>query len=340
VADVPWAPLGGVVFTALLLVVVTVQGTRHVLNAAPEPIAAWLLPSLSRADAPPQLPAPEAAPAPAPVPTAGPSPSRTSTDGLAVSVSASLPPGTSHEGEALPAGHPWLQPVVFRPSSGDRSDADRTVREPVEPLALRRGCAWGGPGRNAYRGSVEQALVHARLPTDVVLTLTQKLRAHDITDRLDIRAGRIHGLKHGVDYDPQHLAMGFGRSLCLNARVNFAPGHKVVADLYEATDRNGRRVALMVPDVGGNVALLGERGDRRQARVSPGAPPVRAVNFSQPEDEWTLLATGVTPAQGVLVASVPEPGTLAAVLAALGAWALAVSRGRRARSPRSPQRAP
>jgi hypothetical protein len=319
-------------FTTVLLVLVTVQGTRHVLNAAPEPLAAWFLPSLSQAETAARVPQTEPGPAPGSRPSPPPTTAR--------SLSASLSPGSSHDGEALPAGHPWLQPVGFRPLSGDRSDAERSGRVPVEPLALRRGCAWGGPGRNAYRGSVEQVLVHARLSTDVVQTLSQKLRAHDITDRLEVRAGRIHGLKHGVEYDPQHLAMGFGDSLCLNARVNFAPGHKLVADLYEATDRSGRRVALMVADVGGNVALLGERGDRRQARVSAGAPPVRVVNFSQPDDEWTLLATGVTPKPGVVVASVPEPGTLAAVLAALAGWALAANRRWRPRPPRGPRRLP
>jgi hypothetical protein len=323
-------------FTTVMLVLVTVQGTRHVLNAAPEPLAAWLLPSLSQAEARAPLNDPAPAAALIPPPSARPSPSPTT----AGSLSASLSPGSSHDGEALPAGHPWLQPVGFRPLSGDGSDAERSGRVPVEPLALRRGCAWGGPGRNAYRGSVEQALVHARLSADVVQTLSQKLRAHDITDRLEVRAGRIHGLKHGVEYDPQHLAMGFGDSLCLNARVNFAPGHKLVADLYEATDRGGRRVALMVADVGGSVALLGERGERRQTRVSAGAPPVRAVNFSQPDDEWTLLATGVTPKPGVVVASVPEPGTLAAVLAALAGWALVAKRRWRPRPPRGPRRLP
>jgi hypothetical protein len=53
-----------------------------------------------------------------------------------------------------------------------------------------------------------------------------------------------------------------------------------------------------------------------------------------------LLATGVTPKPGVVVASVPEPGTLAAVLAALAGWALAANRRWRPRPPRGPRRLP
>ena len=51
--------------------------------------------------------------------------------------------------------------------------------------------------------------------------------------------------------------MSFGTTLCLNARVNFAPGHVEAADLFEARDDQGRLHAVMVPDVCGNVTVLG-----------------------------------------------------------------------------------
>lgn len=282
-ARVPWAQAGGAVLAAALLVLVTVQGTRHVLNASPD---------------------------------------------LAPSVARSWSAGEQHDGDPLPARHPWLRPVVATaadtlPAVAASAPAAQPAAS-VDALTLRRGCVWGQPGRNPYRGTVEQALLHARLPAEVVTEIARKVKAHEISDRLEIRTGRIHGVQGGREFDPEHLVLSFGNTLCLNSRVNFAPGHSEPADLYEAVDKRGRRHAVMVPDVCGNVSVLGERGERRRAfGLLAGA--------DTPDDEWRLLATGAAPADS---AEVPEPGTLAAALAALAALGVVRMRQRALARPR------
>ncbi len=283
----PWARLGGTVLAGALLLLAGVQVGRH-MGAAPQP--------------PQQL-----------------------------AQARALPPGEHHEGDLLPASHPWLRPVVLSAQDaasgasalGTPAQADPGLAD-VEPLALRRGCNWGLPGRNPYKGTVEQALLHARLPPEVVQEVSRKVKAREISDRLEIRTGRIHGVKHGAEFDPQRVMLSFGKSLCLNSRVNFPTGHVEAADLYEATDARGKRHAVMVPDVCGNVSVLGERGERRRSLM------VRGVDGDMGADgDWELLATGAAPDE---VRSVPEPGTLAAVLAALAALALLQHRQRRLRT--------
>jgi hypothetical protein len=237
----------------------------------------------------------------------------------------SLAPGEHHEGELLPPRHPWLRPVVLRPADSASAlpapaDRDTPILAIVEPLALRKNCVWGQPGRNPYQGTVEQALLHARLPPEVVREISRKVKAHEVSDRLEIRTGRIHGVGQGHEFDPQRLLLTYGRTLCLNARVNFAPGHVEGADLYEATDARGRRHAVMVPDVCGNVSVLGARGERKRRLNALAVDGDRGG-----DDEWSLLATGAEPDPS----SVPEPGSLAAVLTALAA--LALIRARRSR---------
>ena len=229
-----------------------------------------------------------------------------------------LAPGESHDGDLLPRQHPWLRPVSLPASAAQASEREAAVAAVapvVEPLDLRRGCAWGQPGRNPYRGSVEQALLHARLPPEVVRDLVRKVSERQRSDRLEIKTGRIHGVKHGREFDPDRLLLSFGRTLCLNSRVNFPSGHTEGADLYESTDARGRQHAVMVPDICGNVSVLGERGERRRTLLAGGA-----------DDEWSVLATGAALDIGT---SVPEPDSLLAVLAAMAA--LAVLRQRQGR---------
>lgn len=208
--------------------------------------------------------------------------------------------GESYDGDALPGRHPWLLPV-----SQDLAGPDLPA-EATTPLAMRRGCAWGLPGRNPYKGTVEQALLHARLPASVVTEVSRRVRARETSDRLEIRTGRIRGVNHGREYDPNRFAMSFGNTLCLNSRVNFAAGHVEMADLYEVADAKGQRYAVMVPDVCGNVSVLGERGEKRrpQALLTAGAPA----------DEWYVLAMGDLPGDPNRV---PLPGSLGLALLAL-----------------------
>lgn len=282
--QVPWARAGSVLLVLTLTVLVGVQAARLLLGAPPVPA------------------------------------------GVA------LQAGESHDGDPLPARHPWLRPVVLAATEGASAPggavaapgapASAPAMEAVEPLEMRRGCAWGKPGRNPYTGTVEQALLHARLPPEVVAEVGRKVRAHEVSDRLEVRTGRIHGVQHGREFDPQRVAMSFGRTLCLNSRVNFAPGHIERADLYEARDAQGRRHAVMVPDVCGNVSVLGERGERR--RSLPLAGP--AGGGAGSDDEWWALATVMAMDDG---GTVPEPGTLVSVLLALAALGLVSARRRR-----------
>jgi hypothetical protein len=312
----PWAQAGSVLLVMMLLVLVGVQGARHLLGAQPQ------------------------------------------------QVSQAVPAGESHDGDPLPARHPWVRPVVLtapaaaaplvgptgtpaevaagwvspgtaaaepgsaaaaRAGPGQARGLPTEVADAaVDPLEMRRGCAWGQPGRNPYKGTVEQALQHARLPPEVVAEVSRKVRARDVTDRLEIRTGSIRGVTHGRDFDPQRVAMSFGRTLCLNSRVNFAPGHVERADLYEVKDARGRQHAVMVPDVCGNVSVLGERGERRRALVAAGGGT---------DEEWWTLATAAAMADG---GSIPEPGTLAAALAALAALAVARRSVARRRAPALP----
>ena len=284
----PWGRAGSVLLVAALLVLVGVQGARQLLGAPP------------------------------------------------VRMAGAVPLGESHDGDPLPPSHPWLRPVVLTAADaalpavataaagapalpGAASVSDAAVPPPAaDPLDMRRGCAWGQPGRNPYRGTVEQALLHARLPPEVVKEVGRKVRTREVSDRLEIRTGRIHGVSHGREFDPQRVALSFGKSLCLNSRVNFKAGHVEGADLYEATDARGHRHAVMVPDVCGNVSVLGARGERRRALTAGGG--------GTDEDWWTLatLAAMTDDAR-----TVPEPGTLAAVLAGLAAAGLARARQRR-----------
>ena len=214
--------------------------------------------------------------------------------------------GESFDGETLPERHPWAQPVALERTAEASPSA-------LEPLDMRRGCAWGKPGRNPYRGSVEQALTHARLSAEVVREVALRVQHHQVTDRVVIRTGQIRAEHSGAEYDPEHFAMSFGRSMCLNSRVNFAKGHEERADLYEVTDNSGRRHAVMVPDVCGNVSVLGARGERRRLTAL-------AAGAADEGERWAVLATGAFPEDPT---AMPLPGSLALVAVALAAAAAA-----------------
>lgn len=165
-------------------------------------------------------------------------------------------------------------------------------------LLLRRGCAWGVPGRSPYRGSVRQALGGARLPEEVVAKVETMVARGVVSDRVEISRDGIRTPSGKRRFDTTIVAMGFGQTLCFETKVNFKLGHVEHADLYDATDASGTNYAVMVPYVCGNVSVLAERAER------PGNGNGH---------------------------SVPEPGTLAAALAALAAMLLAARFGLRRR---------
>lgn len=165
--------------------------------------------------------------------------------------------GQSHDG--LPLGR------ASRPQGGQLLRAQATANRPTGDraasagLTLRQGCAWGQPGRNPYRGSTEQALTAAGLPPEVVRLIAAQRQAGQKAGRLKISRDAIRLEDGSRDFNPRQMAMSFGTTLCLNTRVNFAPGHVEAADLFEARDAQGRLHAVMVPDVCGNVTVLGAR---------------------------------------------------------------------------------
>ncbi len=223
-----------------------------------------------------------------------------------------LSPGQHYEGIAISASHPLLQ-------------APPTAGPEVQRLALKQGCAWAQPGRSPYRGDVEQALVTARLPAEVVQRIALKVRAGQPDDRLQISNAAIRAQRDAREFDPRNVAMTYGRTLCVNTRVNFRPGHREAASLYEATDQKGQLHSVMVPDVCGNVSVLGVRMERRRVQALP-------VLADPPDDAVPVLRTvWVEDDPDPRVRQIPELGTLANVLTALAA-AAATTRWRRGRA--------
>jgi hypothetical protein len=175
-------------------------------------------------------------------------------------------PGVSHDGRAWRGAA--LQRVRATPEAGPASPASNATVAATPAaaasagLSLRHGCVWGQPGRNPYRGSTEQALQAAGLPPEVVQEVAALRQAGRRSGRLEIRTGAIRSLDDGRQFNPRSVALSFGQTMCLNSRVNFVAGHTELADLYEVRDARGRRHAVMVPDVCGNVSVLGVRGER------------------------------------------------------------------------------
>ncbi len=180
-----------------------------------------------------------------------------------------VPAGQSHDGAPLRGA--WLRPVAL--GAGDVAEAQAgpwlqtaqaasgTSPASAAGLSLRWGCAWGDPGRNPYRGSTEQALQAAGLPAEVVADIAAQRAAGRSSERLLIQLGSIQTVSGDRTFDPRRFDMSFGMTMCRNARVNFAPGHVEQADLYEATDAQGRPHVVMVPDICGNVSVLHEGGE-------------------------------------------------------------------------------
>lgn len=233
-----------------------------------------------------------------------------------------VPPGESHDGRDLPGPRPGLAAVLPGPPPAAGAGQPAGA-EPA--LTLRQGCAWGKPGRMPYLGSTEQALRMARLPEQVVQDIAQMRRSGAVTDRLEISTRAIRAVSDGREFNPHSFAMSFGHTLCLDSRVNFAPGHVELASLYETRDRQGRRYAVMVPDVCGNVSVLGVRGQRAGAAAvaagldaAPGPLAWLRSVVDGAGDGPGLMLLGV----GDGARTVPEPDSLACVLAALAlmAW--------------------
>ena len=225
-----------------------------------------------------------------------------------------LAPGEHFDGEPL-------QPVAATGPAGSALPATDL------PLGLRRDCVWGKPGRNPYQGTVEQALVAARLPTELVAPVAARIRARQPTDRVSISTAVIRSDRGGREFSPRGLGLSFGHTMCLNSRVNFAPGHVEKADLYEVVDGAGRRRAVMVPDVCGNVSVLSAGGERVRLPRWVAAPVVRLLTALGLDGGAEAVPGGFGLRHAIAVdgavRELPEPDMLACVLVGLAAawWA-------------------
>ena len=248
--------------------------------------------------------------------------------------------GTHLDGDRLAPEHP-LHAVL--PAQVIEVEPQGYLETEEARLRVRRHCAWGLPGRNPYRGSVEQALQTSQLSATVVKQIAADVRAGRPTDRVTIGNDTIRAQRSGREFNPQRVAMTYGMTLCVDTRVNFKPGHTESADLYEAMDDDGRIYAVMVPEVCGNVSVLGQR------YVQAAMPPLdTAGDATEDPRPWMRLppelrmrelpaalrfadedpdADGGDGASGSR--SVPAPGSLAlSALALVAAWA-ATRAGRR-----------
>ena len=257
-------------------------------------------------------------------------------------VQRSVAVGESDDGEALPAAeaaHPAQLTQLARlaelaelaelahPAGAGASHAVHPT-----PLALRQGCAWGKPGRNPYQGTVEQALIAARLPAGLVGPLADKIRRRDSTDRVLISSTAMRTVRSQREFSPKGFAMAFGRTMCRQSRVNFAPGHVEQADFYEVADAAGHKVAVLVPDVCGNVSVLSAGAERGPVRRLLARPVALLQSVFGGGDAAHSPALAFAVGGAGLANTVPEPGTLGCVIAALAAW-LAAKRLRRRRRP-------
>ncbi len=177
-----------------------------------------------------------------------------------------------------------------------------------------------------------------------------------VSDQVVITNDSIRAVRQPRRFDSKIVAMGFGSTLCFGTRVNFEPGHVEFADLYDATDSKGNNFAVMVPYVCGNVAVLAERAERDEqvagvsmaapggarplmsipgvtadaagvpGRLGPGSAGARSVigGGGRPGG----AANGPTPSNGD-VRTVPEPGTLAGLVAGFAAMAVVAGIARR-----------
>lgn len=221
-----------------------------------------------------------------------------------------VPLGESHYGVPLLAAHPlqvrFVQTLAALPEGSTEHG-----------LTLREHCAWGKPGGNPYQGSVEQALQAAALPSEVVAAVAQQVREQRPVEALVIGNDGIRASRSGRVFDATRFAMTYGRTLCLNTRVNFAPGHTEPAALYEASGHDGRRYAVMVPEVCGNVSVIAQGRDARSTRLALGLTDGEPWTVMPAQLDWDPTAGG----RDGTVRTVPEPGSLG--LAGLGLLVLA-----------------
>lgn len=207
-------------------------------------------------------------------------------------------PGESHDGRFVRAATTVTAANPPDPSS-DRAPG----------LTLRRGCRWGQPGRDPYRGSTVQALTAAGLPAEVVRDIAARQHAGQKSGRLEISNQSMRHRADGREFASDGFALTFGLTLCLDSKVNFPRGHVEMADLYEVRDAQGRLHSVMVPDVCGNVSVLSARGER-------GVVAGIAARLARRSEDLAGLAEALTAPDRHAAIGAVSPGGLGAAGAA------------------------
>ncbi len=169
----------------------------------------------------------------------------------------------------LAAAAPLPPPLAIGESYDGEVLAEDDVRKVANhsPLTLRRGCAWGVPGRDPYKGTVAQALIAAKVPESAVRKFEAMIEMKLVSDEVEITRDGITSVSKRRRFDGNSFDMAFGSTMCFSTNVNFARGHVEKAKLYEATDADGKLHAVMVPDVCGNVTVLGDTINRNDRDV-------------------------------------------------------------------------
>lgn len=272
--------------------------------------------------------------------------------------------GTEATASGFPAGwHFAGNPLPTR---------DPRAQSNPSQLTLLRGCVWGSPGRDPYRGSTEQALKAARLPPEVVHRVSALIAGGAASAELEIGNDGIRTLDGRREFSPNVPAMAFGHSMCFDTVVNFKPGHVEPARLYEASASDGRLFSVMVPSVCGNVSVLSERAvagddpgpddqgqvlaERAELPDTPASPraalaPMAASEAGLGGRRLTRLGGSNRPTGGgggggprkvtpTTTNTVPEPGTIAMVPLALAVMAWTMRRRRRCADLKKSRRAP
>jgi hypothetical protein len=108
--------------------------------------------------------------------------------------------------------------------------------------------------------------------------------------------------------------MTYGKTLCLNSRVHFVPGHVERADLYEVTDTRAVTYSVMVPYVCGNISVLTPYG--KSAGTAGGVGNV-GQGRTRGAQGVQSLAWGTRETTQQRGNSVPEPKTWALMLGGL-----------------------
>ncbi len=204
-----------------------------------------------------------------------------------------VPPGVSDDGQRLP-------PVSAQVAAATGADGAAAAAS-AHGLQLRHGCRWGQPGRAPYRGSTRQALQAAGLPEEVVAQIEAQRNAGQKSGRLAIGRDGIRHTGDGRVFPAEGLALTFGMTLCQDSSVNFAKGHVEMADLYEARDAQGRPHAVMVPDVCGNVSVLG-------TQASLGKVAGMAATLARRAQALAVLADALDPPLAGRPAATLDPG--------------------------------